>query len=209
MADNRDSFIFYRSFYEAIKDLPAEEKANLLDAICELSLNFNELELAGISKSLFILIKPQIEANIKRYENGRKPKSKQDKSKTEANTKQTRSKTGTNVNVNVNEECINDNVNVNPSIEDIKAYTLEKGYEVDANKIWHYYNDNNWKDAKGKEVKNWKTKILNNWCKEANKIKPKPFSLSNFDIPNSDLFGIPENKLIELCKSGKYPIIQV
>ena len=60
-----------------------------------------------------------------------------------------------------------------PSIEDIKKYTLEKGYEVDANKIWHYHNDNNWRDAKGNEVKNWKTKILNNWCKEENKVKPK------------------------------------
>lgn len=91
-----------------------------------------------------------------------------------------------------------------PTIEDIKAYTLEKGYEVDANKIWHYYNDNNWRDAKGKEVRNWKTKILNNWCKEENKIKEKPFSLSDYQIPNRDLFGYPESKIIEMCKQGKY-----
>ena len=206
MADNRDSFIFYRSFYEAIKDLPSEEKANLLDAICELSLNFNELELSGISKSLFILIKPQIQANIKRYENGSRPKSKQEKSKREAKPKQTRSKTGTNV--NVNEECINVNENNNvPTVANIKAYTLEKGYEVDANKIFHYYNDNNWQDAKGNKVKNWKTKILNNWCKEENKIKPKAFTLSDYQIPNSDLFGYPENKLKEMCLSGHYPKI--
>ena len=63
MENTRDSFIFYRSFYEAIKDLPIDEKAKVFDAICELSLNFEEVELMGISKSLFILIKPQIEAN--------------------------------------------------------------------------------------------------------------------------------------------------
>lgn len=103
-------------------------------------------------------------------------------------------------------EDVNRNGNkVKPTIEDIKAYTLEKGYEVDANKIWHYYNDNNWHDAKGNPVKNWKTKILNNWCKEENKIKPKKFSLSDYKIPNSDLFGYPESKLIEMCKQGRYP----
>lgn len=182
MENKRDSFIFYRSFYEAIKDLPAEDKANILDAICELSLNFEELELSGISKSLFILIKPQLEANIKRYENGKKPKHKKEESKPEAKPKQTESKTVTNVNVNDN---VNPNVNENkniPTVDDIKKYTIEKGYEVDANKIWHYYNDNNWCDAKGNQVKNWKTKILNNWCKEENKVKPKYSGAQRFKV---------------------------
>lgn len=94
-----------------------------------------------------------------------------------------------------------------PTIEDIKKYTLDKGYEVDANKIWHYYNDNNWKDAKGNQVINWKTKILNNWCKEENKVKPKPFSVGDYDIPNDDLFGYSNNEIAKRCKEGKYPKI--
>lgn len=131
MGNKRDSFIFYRSFYESMKGLKPEEKAMLFDAICELSLNFNDIELDGFPKSLFILIKPQIEANNKRYENGKapkrskrepksdqktaekSPKQKQQKSKTEAKQKQTRSKSTANENVNVN---VNDNVNVNGKI---------------------------------------------------------------------------------------------
>lgn len=34
----KDSFIFYRSFYEAIKELPKENQLNIYNAILELSL---------------------------------------------------------------------------------------------------------------------------------------------------------------------------
>jgi hypothetical protein len=111
----RDSTIFYRSFYEAIKDLPKGEQAEVYNAIFEYSLNFNIVELKGLSKTIFTLIKPQIEANIKRYENGNKAKTKQTASKTEANTKQDISKSEANKNDNVN-----DNVNKNNNIGERK-----------------------------------------------------------------------------------------
>lgn len=103
----RDSFIFYRSFYEAISELPKENQADTYNAIMEYALNQEEIELTGISKAIFSLVKPQLDANYKKYENG-----KQKKSKTEAKQKQTKSKIGTNVNENVNVND-NDNVNVN------------------------------------------------------------------------------------------------
>jgi hypothetical protein len=104
----RESMIIYRSFFEAIKELPKEQQADVWNAVYELGLNNNEVQLTGISKTIFTLIKPQIEANIKKYINGKKPKTKPKESKTEAKNKQTRSKTEGNVNVNVN---VNDNVN--------------------------------------------------------------------------------------------------
>jgi hypothetical protein len=104
----RESMIIYRSFFEAIKELPKEQQADVWNAVYELGLNNKEVQLTGISKTIFTLIKPQIEANIKKYINGKKPKTKPKESKTEAKNKQTRSKTEGNVNVNVN---VNDNVN--------------------------------------------------------------------------------------------------
>lgn len=104
----RESMIIYRSFFEAIKELTKEQQADVWNAVYELGLNNNEVQLTGISKTIFTLIKPQIEANIKKYINGKKPKTKPKESKTEAKNKQTISKTEGNVNVNVNE-----NVNVN------------------------------------------------------------------------------------------------
>ncbi len=103
----RDSFIFYRSFYDAIKEISEENQLKVYKAISNYALNQEEIELDGVSKAIFSLIKPQLDANYKKYENG-----KQKKSKKEANDKQTKSKDETNVNVNENVN-VNDNVNRN------------------------------------------------------------------------------------------------
>lgn len=68
----KDSFVFYASFYEALQDLKDKDRLKIYDAICELALNNKETKLAGLAKTIFTLIKPQILANQKRYENGRK-----------------------------------------------------------------------------------------------------------------------------------------
>jgi len=104
---SRDSFIFYRSFFEALQELPKEDKADVLDAICEKALNFKDINLTGIAKGFFTLIKPQIEANNRKYENGIKPKTKPQESKPEANQKQNESKPEGNDNANVNTNEIN------------------------------------------------------------------------------------------------------
>lgn len=101
----RDSFIFYRSFYEAIKEVPAEAQLQIYKAISIYALEQEEIELSGIAKAIFSLVKPQLDANYKKYENG-----KQTKSKSKAKNKQNESKTGTNVNDNEN---VNVNVNDN------------------------------------------------------------------------------------------------
>ena len=103
----RNSMIIYRSFYEAIKELPKENQADVWTAVYEYGLNGNKIDLPGISNTIFILISPQIEANYKKYLNGIKPKTKQNQSEKEAKPKQKKSKTETNVNDNENE---NENV---------------------------------------------------------------------------------------------------
>ncbi len=68
----RDSTIFYRSFYEAIKELPKENQLEIYNAIFEHSLNNVTPKLTGLSKTIYILIEPQIEANLKRFIDGKK-----------------------------------------------------------------------------------------------------------------------------------------
>ena len=66
--ENRQWFIFYYSFFEAISDLPNENKLELYEAIAEYSFTFNEpTNLTGISKTMWKLIKPQLDANNKRF----------------------------------------------------------------------------------------------------------------------------------------------
>jgi len=112
-SNTRDSFIFYRSFYEAINHLPEDQQLQIYKAISSYSLDFKDVNLEGIPNAIFTLIKPQLEANRKRYLNGIKEKKI---SKPEAKRKQTRSKpeANNNVNLNVNGECklINENKNI-------------------------------------------------------------------------------------------------
>lgn len=98
----RDSFIFYRSFYEAFKDLPRDVQGEVFTAICEYSLNGITTEnLKPIARGMFTLIKPQLDANNQRYKNGAKGgRPKSDKNQTETKTEPNEHK---NVNVNLNE----------------------------------------------------------------------------------------------------------
>lgn len=66
----RDTMVIYRSFYEAISELDPEHQSAVWDAVFQLGLNFEEKELKGIPKTIFTLIKPQIEANIRKYRTG-------------------------------------------------------------------------------------------------------------------------------------------
>jgi len=103
----RDSFVFYRSFYEAVKELPKEERLEVMDAMIEYAINGKKPELKGVSSAIFTLMKPQIDSNNKRFKNGKnggRPKTYKEKPKRN----QKRTETEPNVNVNVNE-----NVNVN------------------------------------------------------------------------------------------------
>lgn len=67
----RDGFVFYRSFAEALNALPKAEKEKALDFIINYALDDLEPEEAeGVAVAVFKLVKPQIDANNKRFENG-------------------------------------------------------------------------------------------------------------------------------------------
>lgn len=68
----RDSFVFYKSFYEAISDLPKDIRLEVLTAIIEYALYGRQPEtLKPFARGMFTLIKPNIDTNNTRYENGR------------------------------------------------------------------------------------------------------------------------------------------
>jgi len=164
----RDSMIFYRSFYESVNGLSPVIKAELYDAIFEYGLNFQEIEFTNeISKALFTLIKPQLDANIKRFENGKKPKTKQIESKTEAKDKQNESKVeaNNNVNVNVNDnEIIKENIKEKaarftpPTADEVKTYMQEQAMDDLSEKFVNFYEAKGWQIGKNK-MKDWKAAV--------------------------------------------------
>ena len=194
----RESTIFYRSFYEAIKELDADTQAQVYSAIFEYALNFTEVEVKGLAKTVFTLIKPQLDANLKRYENGTKAKVKQNESKAEAKPKQTTSKVEANVNVNDNvndnpnvnhNQNVNQNENVNVSRSRFRAPTYDEIFEfmkmknglagnvwnevkvvTEAKAFFNYYESNGWMVGKNK-MKNWEAAIRN-WMNNNSKFEP-------------------------------------
>jgi len=157
----RDSFIFYRSFFDAMLPLNNDQKAELMQSICKFALDHEEVAEDSLVKAMFSLIKPQLEANYNRWINGNKPK--QNKSKTKAKRKQNVSKTKANENVNDN---VNDNVNekiyrkfahLQISVDDyeklIKEYSIEQVVEI-IDQIENYKGNTKYKNLY-LTAKNW------------------------------------------------------
>ena len=113
----RESFVFYRSFYEGIKELPRDIQGEVLTAIMEYGLNGVTTEnQKPITKAMFALIKPQLDANNQRFENGKlgaehgKKGGRPRKEKPQENPTLTPKKPQENPTLTPN---VNDNVNVN------------------------------------------------------------------------------------------------
>lgn len=68
--DCRESFIFYKSFQNAIDQTEESDQLIIYRAISNYALNREEPELTGIPNLAWQLIKPQLDANWKRYANG-------------------------------------------------------------------------------------------------------------------------------------------
>ena len=81
-----DGFIFYASFFEAISELEEADQLAVYNAVCQYGLFGIEPECSGTVKAMFRLIKPQIDANTKRREAGKKGG---EVKQSEANPKQT------------------------------------------------------------------------------------------------------------------------
>lgn len=65
----RKQFTWYRSYYDALKELPAEEFRDIVLAVCAYALDGEEPELSGVARSIFTLIRPTLEVGRSRAEN--------------------------------------------------------------------------------------------------------------------------------------------
>lgn len=138
--NERNSFVFYRSFYDALSLMSSSDRAVLYEAIAQYAFEQKIIDLPSNCKGMFLLIKPQLDANQKRFIDGKKggkygkkggrPK-KENPIKNDDKTPQGLFEETPNVNDNVN-----DNVN-----EDIKEEVLLDEFS----KVWDLYD---FKDAK-------------------------------------------------------------
>ena len=201
---NKDSFVFYKSFYEAIRNIPKESQLELYNAICEYSLFGTAPDLSdGIAKAMFIIMQPIIDSANARYkarvENGKRggrPRKKQDEDNLEEteqkpndNLEETEQKPKQNLNDNVNDND-NDNVNDNniskkattkfkkPTIEEVQNYCKERNNNINAESFIDYYEANGWKVGRN-SMKDWKAAVRT-WEKRGTKAN-KPIKNEWFD----------------------------
>ncbi|MBK5721398.1 hypothetical protein JGH11_10985 [Dysgonomonas sp. Marseille-P4677] len=103
----RESFVFYRSWFEAISHLPREIQGEVLTAIIEYGLNGETTaSLKPIAKAMLTMVIPQIDINNKRYENGKKGGRPPTEEKPSVNQNKTKVEPNVNDNVYVNDNDI-------------------------------------------------------------------------------------------------------
>ena len=179
----RDSYIFYRSFFEAVSELPDSDQLSIYKAISEYSLNFNEVDLKGLPKTIFTLIKPQLEANNRRFLNGTKggkPPKEVTKPKPKPNQNETKPEANSNVNVNGNVNNNDNNNNNIPTEEVFIAYAIEQVKDIKTEAVRLKYRawvESDWHTGgdKPKPIKNWKTTLLNTLPHMERNAGDKPF----------------------------------
>lgn len=138
----RDGFIFYRSFYESIKELPRDIQGDVLTAIMEYGLNGETTDnLKPVAKAIFSLIKPQLDANNKRFENGKKGgKPKQNETENKPNHNQTETKAEPKEKDNVKEKVkVNDKDSIEIRKANFKTQVLEFKNDFDVNLLKEFF----------------------------------------------------------------------
>lgn len=190
MTNEMTGFIFYRSFMQALDGIPDADRLALYDAVVHYALQDKEPTFEqGYCSSIFSLIRPQLDANRQRYDAGkasgakRKASAKKAKSERDANdmgTEAERDANDTGTKKKIKKEKENKNKNeiekekskrfTPPTLEEVKAYCLESGHRIDAERFIDYYESNGWMVGRNK-MKDWKAAVRN-WAKRDDE-KPK------------------------------------
>lgn len=216
----RDSVVFYRSFYEAVKELPPEEFKKSVSAIMEYGLNDLEPETSGIERTIYLLSKPQIDANNKRYQNGtkggrpiteQKPNNNQTETKPKPNHNQTETKAEPKEKVNVNvkdKDKVKDKESVctrfvPPTHQDVSDYCQEKGYtNVDIERFIDFYESKGWMVGKNK-MKDWRAAVRNWSRSQRQELTTKGNKFNNFNQRQYDYAALEQQLLGGGAAHGK------
>lgn len=199
-----EGFVFYSSFMEAISLLRPEEQLEAYKGICEYGLYGDLPEFdSNAAQAIFIMAKPQIDANNKRRTDGSKggrPKKtsgfeteKPVVIETENHTfdvekpKEKEKEKDKDKEKEVKER---EKRFVKPTVQEVAAYCQERGNSIDAQNFVDHYDANGWMRGKS-HVRDWKA-CIRTWEKY-DKAKPNRFAAG---VIRSDYSGISEEDLI-------------
>lgn len=223
----RDGFIFYRSFFESLQCLDDKDFRALFNAICEYGLYGNETELTGLLKTAFLLLKPQIDANNTRYENGKKggaPKGNSNAKKKSENNLNQPNTTENNLNQpkdkvkDKEKEKVKDNVNDKEKEEkekssaffesfidlyeikpDISSLTVVR--DLDFKKVLKAWGESKWLKTEIKSLR-W---VVNNYQKIINgEYKDRVFKAKEEEPKEESEYEKKRKKNLEIIKKSSH-----
>ena len=205
--DKKESFVFYRSFYEALQNVPKKHRTEVYEAVFAYAFESREPSLTGVTRALWELIRPQLDASERRYENakkgaeygklgGRPKKNQPDKKPLKGyETKTLNDNDNDNDNANVNDNAnANDNDNgsasqasasafIAPTFQEVMDECRKGGYKASiASKFFMFYDRSHWRTKEGEPVRDWRAllRIWNENEAEPKKQKSKN-AFNNFD----------------------------
>ena len=154
------SMVVYGSFLDATRELPPETFREFWTALLDYGIDGTEPEeLSQISRALFELTRPNVDANTRR----RKGRTKETRTAIANNCQQLQTETDNKVqssidgdgDVDVDEEYKNNRRFEPPSVEEVAKYIKEKGYHFGAEEFVAFYSAKGWMMGKNK-MKSWR-----------------------------------------------------
>lgn len=160
---DRGQFTFYRSYFDALKQLPAKSRERILMAIIGYALDGDEPDLSGTEAAVFLLVKPTLDTGRRKAENG-----KHGGSKRKANGKQTATEKEKEKEIEKEIEIENDSSPqtprerfVQPTVEEVAQYCQERGNGIDPEHFVDHYKANGWKVGGRAKMKDWRAAVRN------------------------------------------------
>ena len=166
-------FVFFESFYEMLKELEVDMRMRFYAYICEYGLYGTEPELSGVEKALWIPIKLSIDSMQSKQQSGKRGRPRKDCIKAEIDDSEQIAESVVSENCNdenmaeqseaeadlqVQKQELKKNVFKKPSLEEVKTFVRDKGYQVNPEQWYAYYEANGWRTGKN-SMKNWQAAI--------------------------------------------------
>ena len=168
----RESYTFYRSFIEGLRDVDDATFRRLIESISRYALDDIEPKLSGLEYGMYTSWKANVDASNKRRENGklggRPPK--EEPMVTDEKPMVIDAKPNKKENKKENNTTKEKKKFIPPSFEEVEAYCKERNSSVNPKDFFDYFDTGHWIDSRGEPVRNWKQKIIT-W---ENHAKGKP-----------------------------------
>lgn len=194
-----DSFVFYKSFMDALEYVPREEYCDCVSSLLNYAFYGESEPESPTAKMFMTLVIPQIDANTKRRENGKKGAEYGKKGGRPKNEPLCPSEENP---IGVNDETPNVNVNVNanengekenspseskrkrftpPTVDEVREYCLERQNGIDPEAFVAFYESKGWKVGKS-PMKDWKAAMVT-WEKKRKDDSPRqqPSNIRQFN----------------------------